>query len=351
MESSKVLLKAMRDSTYLSKSDGKKHWMIDAWLWGKTRRVRGNILVGKIPVLYCDYDNHLGVGKFLQLFPLAGWKCNSILEAYFDGFKSRPNKDMIMRLIEKYYSIFENIIKMHEVRAFLLTGLVGIYEAAILQLSFDRNIPVYCCQHGLYLKLFPHKKLLKNVFFFASGDEEKKILLKEGIKRSHILMTGSPFFDEIVKYKNDVVEKYIVVLTQPLTDGEIDKQKYQNALVEINTMYGKQCRIIAKMHPRDNDVKRYKKLGWSIDKRIPKEHLYKLMASARVVIGFESTAELEAMMLGTQVILYDDVRYDPFPYAYKKIPLSKQMDYIKKNFMLDGRARERIERYLKCHCR
>jgi hypothetical protein len=312
-------------------------------------------LFGKIPILYCDYNNNLklSAAKYVNLPMLSRTDMNPVLESYFTGYEGIANKlktsivlPELVKLFERYYIIFRNLIEEHHVKAIVLTGLVGVYEAALLQLSLEKNIPVYCCQHGIHKRLFPHAKLLSNVKFFASGKEEMHILISEGINKKNIIVTGSPFYDDIVKFSHAKKRDYVVVLTKPLSDGIIDEDAYVACLVNIKKDY-KGRRIIAKMHPRDTNVALYRRFGFDIVRSSSKVSLYRLLASADLVIGFGSQAELEAMMLGVPIISNTSIWKEKFPYIYNTIPEAEQKKYIADNFILDGRSRIRMEAFLR----
>jgi hypothetical protein len=310
----------------------------------------GKKLEGDIPVIYFDYFDNLKIDglKYVRLIPFSRLCKNRVLEAYFTGYEGISKKlkcsaviPELVQLFERYYIVFRNMIDEHNIKAIVLTGLVGIYEAALLQLSLDRGIPVFCCQHGIYYKLYPSKKLLKNVRFFASGNEECKLLFREGIPLFHVYNTGSPFFDGILEYKKKSRKRYIVILAQPLCDNEIDVDDYKNCLSLIKARFPG-SHVVVKLHPRDLSSGIYRRLGFKVSSSLSRKGLYRLLASARCVYGFESTAELESMMLGVPVIVHDGVRFNPIDYPYKKIKVKDQKKYIEDNFILDGKSKERI---------
>lgn len=413
----KEILGHLPDTIYLSRADS-----IPPVISSKlvsiadlTRKGSGK-MDGKFSILFCDYSREnvsgimdaLGIEcRYVQLPMLSQAFFLGTTESYFMGYEGIADKILesakniekknrreklvysrsFFRLFEKYYIIFRNMVSEHGIKAFFLTGLVGICEAAILKLSIDRNIKVFCCQHGSYDKIWPDKRLLKNTTFFASGLEERKVLLRNGIKQKNIIITGSPFFDMAAKYRKPRYKspgKKITILTQQYVEcGMIGKREYlsviEDIIEKIYEIHG--TTIIIRPHPSEKNINEYRKIlssygrEFEIKEENGKPGLYGALASSDLVIGFESTAEIEAMMLGKPVITIDVIR-ESGNFDYKKAALhfrygcsdllksadirSQLFDkktiskyrklrekYISKNFhAIDGKASERIANIL-----
>jgi hypothetical protein len=358
---------------------------------------------GNIGVLFCAYSldgiddvvKRVGRhGKVLFLPPLSGGTRKSVLQSYFYGYEGMTGelfdqvRDMpkvtkaekfvyskqFIRLFEKYYLIFRNIIKEHNVKAVFLTGLVGLYESALLQLSLDLGIKIFCCQHGFYRNLYPNKKLLKNVIFFASGNEEKRTLLRCGINPKNIFVTGSPFFDKIAKYRKHASKshgkKTITILTQPLIEdsyiGESEYFDYVRKFLSETASARNVDRIIIKLHPRETHVKQYMSIAESIkSKNIKiatggdKNDLYKSLSSSTLLLSYGSTTDVEGIALGKDIILINGLkrgnmgvmqRKDGYRTAVIEIDkddcLSDCIDHFMNNPQLKRRMMQHRDKYL-----
>jgi polyhydroxyalkanoate synthesis regulator phasin len=357
----KLLFEPLVKTPYLAAVDNKplflskKLFRLNEVLKGSARRMSGDI-----GVLFCLYstDGVGGVikavgseGHVLLLPKLSDKGGKDVLQPYFSGYeglaerlyeqvKNIPKKTKrekfvyskdFLKLFEKYYVIFRNITDEHKIKAFFLTGLVGLYESALLQLSLEKNIPVFCCQHGFYNELYPDKSLLRNVIFFASGNEEKKTLLRYGISKKNVFVTGSPFFDDIAKYRKidapEAHEKTITILTQPMVeDGDMTGEDYfafiESLLQKISVI--QKCKLIVKMHPRERYKTKYESIIDSLGiknaevvQESGKNRLYAILSKSDLVIGFESTAEIEALILGKDVLTID-LRENSTAYDYKQ---------------------------------
>lgn len=237
-----------------------------------------------------------------------------------------------IRTFAKYYLALKNIVEEHKVKGIFITGLVGLYESATLQLSLDKNLKIFCCQHGAYRELFVGKELLKNVTFFASGPEERRTLLGCGINDKQIFVTGSLFFNKVAKYRKRKIEKIkktITLVTQPLAEDKyVGEKEYfdyiRKFLIQINKVKNIE-KIVIKLHPREKYKSRYesivKSLGVKnvrVTQELGKDALYSILSDSDLLISTGSTTDIEGLALGKDVIVIDGLKRGPLAELTKK---------------------------------
>lgn len=244
------------------------------------------------------------------------------------------SSEVLFTLI-KYYLAFKKIIQKHDIKLAYLTGLIGIYESSLLAAAHKSNKKIVYSPHGYggyTVPLYIRKELLKNVLFVTSGDEEKRRLLKLGIKKENIFITGSPFFDKIVRWKKrqvKKVEKTITLLTQPLIEDKYtDEKEYfhyiRKFLIQINNVKNV-AKSVVKLHPRERYKSRYESIVKSLglkNVRVThepgKEALYSILSDSDLLISFGSTTDIEGLMLGKNVVVIDGLKKGLAPELLKK---------------------------------
>ena len=294
----------------------------------------------------------------------------------------------VLSTLIKYYLTFKEIIQKHEVKLVYLTGLIGFYESSLLVATHKFNKKVVYSPHGYggyTVPLYFEKKLLENVLFIASGGEEKEKLRRLGIKAKKVFLAGSPFFDKIAEYKSEKekekTEKTVTLLTTALVEYKfVEKNEYfdyiRKYLKQISKVK-KVKRIVIKLHPNEkyksdyeSIVKSLKLTNVEIVQRLEKGFLYSVLRDSDLLISFGSTADIEGMMLGKDVIVIEGFiggmyRKDPYKKALIQIEKGddltsvvnkilwdkserdkmrkKREEYIKRAFYkIDGRAHERV---------
>lgn len=245
---------------------------------------------------------------------------------YWKFLKNEMNflfsREVLFTLI-KYYLTFKKIIGKHDIRLVYLTGLIGFYESAILGAACKLDKKIVYSPHGYGGYIVPlriREELLKHTLFAASGGEEKKKLLKLGIKAKNIFLTGSPFFDKIAEYKSQEIkkktEKTVTLLPTALVEHKfIEKNEYFNYirryLMQISKVKNVK-KVIIKLHPAEkykseyeSIVKSLKLINVEIVQRPEKEFLYSVLRDSDLLISFGSTTDIEGLMLDKDVIVIE----------------------------------------------
>lgn len=294
----------------------------------------------------------------------------------------------ILETIIKYYLAFKKIIKQHDVKLIYLTSIIGIYESALFGAACKLNKKIVYSPHGYgsyAVPLYLSEKFYKNFIFAASGEEEKKKLLKLGIKEENIFITGSPFFDKIADYrvqeKKPTDKKTVTLLTSALVEYKfIEKNEYFNYirkyLAEISKVknVGK---IVIKLHPDERYKSEYEAIAKSLKlenvevvQKPEKETLYSILRDSDLLISFGSTSIVEGLMVDKDAIvvegfLGDFYRKDPYKQATIQVEKDddltnvaskilwdrkeqvklrkKRLEYVGRAFFkIDGKAHERV---------
>lgn len=260
-------------------------------------------------------------------------------ENYWKFFKNEMNflfsREILATLI-KYYLTFKKIFKRHNLELIYLTGIIGIYESAIFGAACKLNKKIVYSPHGYgsyAAPLFIREEFYKNFLFATSGVEEKRKLLKLGIKPESIFMTGNPFFDKIAAYMGKriggIKKKTITLLTQPLIEDKYtDEKEYfhyiRKFLIQINNVKNV-AKIVVKLHPRERYKSRYESIVKSLglkNVRVThepgKEALYSILSDSDLLISFGSTTDIEGLMLGKNVVVIDGLKKGLTPELLKK---------------------------------
>ena len=283
-----------------------------------------------------------------KLFTFGG-KC------YWQFLKDEMNflfsREMLATLIT-YYPTFKKIVKRYDIKVIYLTSLGGFYETLLLAVAYALNKKVVYSAHGYGGRYFIVRgEFLKNVYFAAWGNEEKKRLLQLGVKKENIFITGSPFFDKIAKYKSKKEKpktgKVITLITQPLVEDKyVGKRKYFNYIQKFLIQIAKvknMAQIIIKLHPREKYRSHYesiaKSLGLknvSITQELGKDALYSILSKSDLLVSTGSTTDVEGIMLDKNVIIIDGLAKGPLAELAKKDKYREAAVVIDKNGDLTG---------------
>jgi len=317
-----------------------------------------------------------------KLFTFNGKNYQPFLENELNFLFSRE----MLTILITYYLTFKKIIESHKIKIVFLTTLGGFYETLLLGIVYKLNKKAVYSAHGYGRKAFiVRDEFLKNVSFAAWGKEERKRLLKCGIRRENIFVLGSPFFDEIVKYKNEKTrnetKKTVALLTTALVEYKfVEKDEYfdfiRRCLVQIGNAENVK-RVIIKLHPCERYKSKYESIVKSLKlknaeiiQEVGKKILYSVMRDSDLLISFGSTTDIEGLMLDKNIILIegymgDEYRKDPYKKAVIQIEKEgdltgainkilgdkraqdklrkKRNNYIKKTFYkIDGKAHKRV---------
>ena len=183
----------------------------------------------------------------------------------------------------------------------------------------------------------------------------RNALLKFGVDKKKVRVTGSPYLAEILRYKSSLSDrqklrrrlllrdkKVITFCTEYIVKaGQKDKHGYDEYMLlddiirQLNR-FGSYCfRLYIKLHP--NDVKAlYKKydnktFGNIEVKVIESDPEYKLLQISDVVIGMDSIILVVSAMLGLSTISYQSVSNKKNAFIYNEV-IKKNLVMSKKGF-------------------
>lgn len=292
--------------------------------------------------------------------------------SYWKFFENDMNflfsKELLFTFI-KYYLTFKEILKKHDIKVVYLTSFVGLYELSALGAVYKLNRKVVHSSHG-YTRggVMGTWEFVKNILFAAGGEEHRRDLLKRGIKKESIAVTGFPFLDEIVYHRRGRArrtKKTVTLLTTRLVESKLmGKEEYfkliRETLVQIRNVkeVGK---IIIKLHPREEYKSEYESIARSLGLRNVeviqepgKISLYSVINDSDLLIGFGSTAVLEGLMFGKDAIHLEMLETRPI-FEFKKATFCvKKVDEITeavRKVLTDKRVKKRLriqrERYLR----
>lgn len=229
----------------------------------------------------------------------------------------------ILSILIRNYLTFKKIIKKHDISVVHLAGLKGIYELALLGAVYKLDKMVLYTPHGYYRELGVGREFTKNVIFAVSGDEEKKRLLRLGIKKEHVFVTGSPFFDKVAEYRLKTKSKKgktVALITNPLFKGHnVRKSEYfeyvHNFLDQIGRTKSVE-KIIVKLHPGEDGfeyesiIKSLKLKNAEVVQKLEKEVLYSILRDSDLIVSYGSTTDIEGLMLDKNVIVIEGFKGD-----------------------------------------
>lgn len=211
-----------------------------------------------------------------------------------------------------YYFAFKNLLQQQKVKAVVITASNGLYERCCMAAAFKLEIPVINIQHGEGLGCV-NPGLLPGVTFAVFGDAYKE-RLTSWVKEKDIAITGPLTFDQICDYKKKSTMRKsgkITLITGPFVDNNLLPSEvyfeYINKILQATSPFYKE--IIIKLHPRERMREEYQKVieknnfkNVMIEERKDVNVLYQLLSSSDLVINFDSTVALEAMILGKPIL-------------------------------------------------
>jgi hypothetical protein len=269
------------------------------------------------------------------------------------------------------YMIFKKIINLHKVKVLYVTGW-GIPELALLAAARKLGRKVIYSPHGMGgTTLHSKKDKYENVIFIAVGEEQKKELMRWGIRKENIVVTGSPFFDKIAEFKlkkkANELEKVITFLTDDVVESKfMDKKEYfsyvRRYLIHLSRIKNVK-KIVIKLHPNEKYKSEYDSIVRSLGLKnveivqdAKKETLYSILRDSDLLINFGSTACVEGLMLDKDAILIggilgDYCRIAPYREAVilmdKDDDLTSVVDKVLNNKKLKVMLKRRREEYLR----
>jgi surface carbohydrate biosynthesis protein len=264
--------------------------------------------------------------SFKEIFTYKGISLWSIIENKIYSVISTDFKEFIKNII-----IFQKILYKNKIDLVMLSNEVREESMSLAIISSKKQIPSIVIQHGitsLYIGYVPSvsKK------FAAWGQISKDFIIKYGMEKNKIELTGCPRFDAYIylnrnnQLKNKIKEavnqrfgiskdKKLILqvsshagifyrLNSDLSAFEVMKS-YDCALDMIQTM--SDSHLIIKLHPLDPTQGKYvidliKKRGIKNASVTLKSNIVELIVACDCFITGESTTALEAMLLEKPVI-------------------------------------------------
>jgi hypothetical protein len=215
------------------------------------------------------------------------------------------------------YKIYKNLFKKLQPKTIVVTdqSFSGKIRAAN-----DLNITVIEYQHGLMDKYYPHytipeelKPFKKNLILedqiVVFGEFHRQQILKHHFwDKEDIVVTGNAQINEErerITGKNKNPDDNLKVLFP--TQGLYNFDNAKLVLEQLKSMNGKKIEIIIRPHPLEPEkcLEYYRRMqSTSAIYKLVEERvgIFNLIAGCDVVLGFDSTALLEAIAIGTPAI-------------------------------------------------
>jgi len=273
---------------------------------------------------------------------------------YWEYLKNEMNfvfsKEMLFVTLV-YYKTFQKIIKTHDIKGVYVAGW-GIHELAIWAAARKLGKWTVYSQHGY--GYYPHSLVgtriyskFADVIFLAAGKERAETYVKWGIKCKNVFITGSPFLDKIAGYKPGKGAgkggKTVTFLSTAIVEYKFaEKTEFFNHVRRYLKQISKAKnvkKVIIKMRQDEkyrseyeSVIKSLKLTNVEIEQRPQKEVLYSILRDSDLMISFGSTVDLEALILGKNVIIIEGF----FGADYRKVPYKQAVVQVEKDDDLTG---------------
>ena len=140
---------------------------------------------------YIKYVDKEDVKKRAQKISKTYKKLNDERKIYYSF-------EMIYLLI-LYYETVKIALKKHRTKLVFVTGDLSIIERCVIAAADSCNVKILLNPIGLGFGITDYHNL-DNLYMAAFGNDHKKMLLANGVKKDHIFLTGSIMFDKIGSY-------------------------------------------------------------------------------------------------------------------------------------------------------
>lgn len=211
-----------------------------------------------------------------------------------------------------------------------------MYSKMIVSIGKSMNIPTMVIQHGVQSSMWNQdKKFADYIAVWSKG--VKNMLLKCGIPKERIFITGNPYFDKFPKLRKrmeqkDKFGKKIKILVITFPSSPYNSEKYILTILDGIAKGNIIFNIVIKIHPSESLkyykqlLSNYKNLGVKVVKR---GNIIKYLLNSDIVISSSSTVTLEAFILEKPLICLNTIgkRYAP-PLDGKSIPIVKNTDEL-----------------------
>ena len=353
-------------------------------------------LKGKAKIIRCGINPGLSFLNSYQDYYLTFWnkpkhkRVNFSKTNFFSNIRSIKYKGysfykMFLINLDYLFNIYFNLIVRWidtayniepYVDAVVTTNDVIPLEQIIIKVLKQNKKKCYLIEHGYTIvidNLFPlvEGKMLSDKMF-VWGEESKKWMIKQGLKKENLIITGSPKFDsyynnkEIINIKrkfNIPFNKKIVLFVAP-PNKDIEYPKYFLSNKEHTELYRTLFRtiknmnefiLIIKPHPSDIHINLPQKILETenvsnvimVNKNF---QLKPLLKQSDLMISTGSTVNLEAMFFKKPIIIlnfFDKVKLEPFVDNGMCVGLSDK-NRLKETILNTFKNKDKlIENYLK----
>jgi len=297
----------------------------------------------------------------------------------------------LIYLVSLYYELIKDIIKTKKIQLVFLTGNGTLIERCALAAANNTNKDSLFSPHGTLSEATDYP-FFKKAKFAVFGKEEKRMLIRKGIIKENIKITGPLVFDNLSEYlKNgnklkSTKKKIILFATQAAVEKNmINKKDYfgniKNYLKTLDKI--RDISIVIKLHPAEKYVGEYKKIIQSLNNKDvsiiqgKERSIYELINKSDILVTFKTSVLFIAMALHKPIIKIDLFDHHTIPSidekeasqailqighktdfstilkkilfdeAIQKKILNKQDEFIKNYFYkMDGKAYERVFEYI-----
>ncbi len=227
------------------------------------------------------------------------------LQFAFDTFFSKK----FLYLLVLYYEAYKAMLELENIDTIVMTSQNSLFEKAVLAAAKEKNKTCVLLQHG-FAEGKVNPDLIGNFKIAVFSQLYKEKFEKMGLGEQTTIV-GPVIFDKIIQFKREKVkkeEKTILFTTTPaVEDCLISKEEYAKSIKKILLDISKipKTKVIIKPHPAERYIDQYEEIikennlqNITILNVLDREEFYKIMASSDVLLHFNSTAALEAMILG-----------------------------------------------------
>lgn len=196
------------------------------------------------------------------------------------------------------------------------------HESIVTFVAKQKNIVTYTAQHGALqnIKLY----LPYSDYMFVWGQQAKDRLMKFGVSEERIIISGHPLYDNIFfnqgnlkkLEKTNLREKYHFSekkLNVTFFTSGIGKER-DEALLDsfLQGIKDVPLNSIVKIHPLRDDVPAYKRQvkGYGISCQISNDCARSILLGSDLIVTYNSSVSVEAVMLGIPVIMLDPFSTD-----------------------------------------
>ena len=259
--------------------------------------------------------------------------------------------------------VYLSIFKKFNVKGVLLDEDWSPLCAFIASFFKAKNVKTYCITHGYGSQKFRidrDKKSFRLTDTFVNSEFEKNFLTDRAWDEKHIFVTGSPKYDKLldlrkkrIQNKNEKLtllycgsmlgdllpQKTAVIGVSENERGEVQRECFKNMLLLCKEI---DVKLLVRPHPApawDNPMQEWVDFidvhaqGLDVELRGEKNSFYDLLVESDVmVVGYWSTAIIEALIVGVPVLVYDcSGQEDAFPFAKRGIcKVVRSVDEVRK---------------------